>query len=223
MDRMRTLGLLDSNGKPLAERIQRALTKLLPKVRRQFPSLRDDLALTEVVEEAGRRIASREERGGPIEQLHAYTWVTLRSVATSQLRKPANRLIRDTVGSTAGEIYIAEVEASYGSPAEVERQILMREAMEALSEEERMVCIWKTAGYSAQEIATRQGRSVTAVDTLFSRAKQKLRQAFGYTPANSTGPTEPQPVNGQVHRPVLLDEDQTETLDAKDSSVGEGR
>jgi hypothetical protein len=58
---------------------------------------------------------------------------------------------------------------------------------------------------------------------LFSRAKQKLRQAFGYTPANSTGPTEPRPVNGQVHRPVLLDEDQTETLDAKDSSVGEGR
>ena len=223
MDRMRTLGLLDSNGKPLAERIQRALTKLLPKVRRQFPSLRDDLALTEVVEEAGRRIASREERGGPIEQLHAYTWVTLRSVATSHLRKPANRLIRDTVGSTAGEIYIAEVEASYGSPDEVERQILMREAMEALSEEERMVCIWKTAGYTAQEIATRQGRSVVAVDTLFSRAKQKLRQAFGYTPANSTGPTEPRPVNGQVHRPVLLDEDQTETLDAKDSSVGEGR
>jgi hypothetical protein len=89
MDRMRTLGLLDSNGKPLAERIQRALAKLLPKVRRQFPSLRDDLALTEIIEEAGRRIASREERGGPIEQLHAYAWVTLRSVATSHLRKPA--------------------------------------------------------------------------------------------------------------------------------------
>ena len=75
MDRMRTLGLLDSNEKPLAERVQRALTTLLPKVRRQFPSLRDDLALTEVVEEAGRRIASREERGGPIEQLHQHaTW-----------------------------------------------------------------------------------------------------------------------------------------------------
>jgi DNA-directed RNA polymerase specialized sigma24 family protein len=146
MDRMRTLGLLDSNGKPLAERIQRALAKLLPKVRRQFPSLRDDLALTEIIEEAGRRIASREERGGQIEQLHAYAWVTLRSVATSHLRKPANRLIRDTVGSTAGEIHIASVEASYGSPQDVERQVLIREAMDALSDDERMVCIWKTAG-----------------------------------------------------------------------------
>ena len=50
MDHMRALGLLDSNGKPLGERVQRALTTLLPKVRRQFPSLRDDLALAEVLE-----------------------------------------------------------------------------------------------------------------------------------------------------------------------------
>ena len=149
MENMRTLGLLDSNGKPLADRIQRALTGLLPKVRRQFPTLRDDLALTEVVEEAGRRIASREERGGPIEQLHAYAWVTLRSVATSHIRKPSNRLIRDTVGSKAGEIHLAGVQASHGSPEQIERDILLREAMETLSEEERVVCMWKTAGFSA--------------------------------------------------------------------------
>jgi len=221
MDHMRTLGLLDSNGKPLAERIQRALNTLLPKLRRQFPSLRDDLALTEVIEEAGRKIARREERGGPIEKLHAYAWVTLRTVATSHLRKPANMLIRDTVGSTAGEIHIASVEASYGSAHDVERQILIREALESLSDDERLVCMWKTAGYSAQEIAKRQGRSVVSVDTLFSRAKAKLRHAFGYTPANSTAPATPQPLNGRIHRPLLLDEDQTENLDATDSSVGE--
>lgn len=219
MENMRTLGLLDSNGKPLAERIQRALTGLLPKVRRQFPALRDDLALAEVVEEAGRRIASREERGGPIERLHAYAWVTLRSVATSHLRKPSNRLIRDTVGSKAGEIHLAGVQASHGSPEQIERDILMREAMETLSEEERVVCMWKTAGYSAQEIAKSQGRSVVAVDTLFSRAKQKLRQAFGYTPAESSGRTQPKAINGQARASLPLGEDQTETLDVQHSSV----
>ncbi len=219
MENMRTLGLLDSNGKPLAEPIQRALTGLLPKVRRQFPTLRDDLALAEVVEEAGRRIASREERGGPIEQLHAYAWVTLRSVATSHLRKPSTRLIRDTVGSKAGEIHLAGVQASLGSPEQIERDILMREVMETLSEAERVVCMWKTAGYSAQEIAKSQGRSVVAVDTLFSRAKQKLRQAFGYTPAESSGRTEPKAISGQVRAPLLLVEDQTETLDVQHSSV----
>jgi RNA polymerase sigma factor (sigma-70 family) len=181
--------------------------------------LRDELALAEVVEEAGRRIASREESGGPIEQLHAYAWVTLRNVATSHLRKPSNRLIRDTVGSKAGEIYLAGVLASHGSPEQIERDILMREVMETLSKEERVVCMWKTAGYSAQEIAKSQGRSVVAVDTLFSRAKQKLRQAFGYTPAESSGRTEPKAINGQVRAPLRLVEDQTETLDVQHSSV----
>jgi RNA polymerase sigma factor (sigma-70 family) len=219
MEHMRTLGLLDSNGKPLAERIQRALTGLLPKVRRQFPSLRDDIVLAEVVEEAGRRIANREERGGPIEQLHAYAWVTLRSVATSHVRKPSNRLIRDTVGSTAGAIHLASVQASYGSPDEIERDILIREALEALSEEERVVCMWKTAGYSAQEIAKSQGRSVVAVDTLFSRAKQKLRRAFGYTPARRSNESESKAVNNQEHEPPLVGDDQTETLDGQHSSV----
>jgi RNA polymerase sigma factor (sigma-70 family) len=219
MENMRTLGLLDSNGKPLAERIQRALTGLLPKVRRQFPTLRDELALAEVVEEAGRRIASREERGGPIEQLHAYAWVTLRNVATSHLRKPSTRLIRDTVGSKAGEIHLAGVQASLGSPEQIERDILMREVMERFSEEERVVFMWKTAGYSAPEIAKFQGRSVVAVDTLLSRAKQKLRRAFGYTSARGGGDTEPKAINGQAHEPSLVGEDQTETLDGQHSSV----
>lgn len=219
MENMRTLGLLDSNGKPLAERIQRALTGLLPKVRRQFPTLRDDLALAEVVEEAGRRIASREEQGGQIDRLHAYAWVTLRSVATSHLRKPSNRLIRDTVGSKAGEIHLAGVQASHGSPEQIERDILMREAMETLSEEERVVCMWKTGGYSAEDIAKFQGRSVVAVDTLFSRAKQKIRQALGVVPAVGQGRAKPKPVNGQAHELTLGAEDPTETTDGQHSSV----
>lgn len=219
MENMRTLGLLDSNGKPLAERIQRALTGLLPKVRRQFPTLRDDLALAEVVEEAGRRIASREERGGPIEQLHAYAWVTLRSVATSHLRKPSNRLIRDTVGSKAGEIHLAGVQASHGSPEQIERDILMREAMDTLSEEERVVCMWKTAGFSAEEIAKFQRRSVVAVDTLFSRAKKKIRQALGYAPADGHGRAKPKAMNGQAHDLMIGGEHQTETPDGQHSSV----
>ena len=217
MEHMRTLGLLDSNGKPLAEPIQRVLTGLLPRLRRQYPGLRDDQVLTEVIEEAGRRIASREERGGPIEKLHAYAWVTVRSVATSYLRKPANQLIRDTVGSQASEIHISSMHASYGSIEEIERHILMREAMETLSEEERVVCMWKTAGFSAQEIAKSQGRSVGAVDTLFSRAKHKMRQALGFT--SGSGAAKPKAINGQAHEPTLRDGDQTETPDAQLSSV----
>ena len=91
------------------------------------------------------------------------------------------------MGSKAGEIHLAGVQASHGSPEQIERDILLREAMETLSEEERVVCMWKTAGFSAQEIAKFQGRSVVAVDTLFSRAKQKIRHALGYAPADGIG------------------------------------
>ncbi len=173
------LGLLDSNGKPLTERIQRALTRLLPRLRRQFPALQDEVALTEVMEEAGRRITLREERGGPIEKLHGYAWVTIRSVATSRMRRGSIRLIQKTLEPEASHAKLATVPAASGTAEEVERAILLREVLDRLSPEEKLVCIWKKAGWSSQEIAEHQGRSVTAVDTLFSRAKAKLRKALG--------------------------------------------
>ena len=177
MDHMRALGLLDSNGTPLGDRIERVLAGLLPKLRRRFPNLQDDVAITEVMEEAGRRIASREARGGAIERLHGYAWVTVRSVATSHRRRPATRLIQHTLAPEASDEHIAVATAQFGSPEQMERDILLREVLAALSPEERMVCLWKMAGFSAQEIASALGRSVVSVDTLFSRATQKLRGA----------------------------------------------
>ena len=178
MDHMRALGLLDSNGKPLGDRIERVLAGLLPKLRRRFPNLQDDVAITEVMEEAGHRIASREARGGPIERIHGYAWVTLRSVATSHIRRPATRLIQ---------------QAQFGSPEQVERDILLREVLARLSPEERMVCLWKMAGFSAQEIASALGRSVVSVDTLFSRAKQKIRSDVSISrPPRTTRQLDPQ-------------------------------
>lgn len=185
MEHLRTLGLLDSNGKPLAERIQRVLGRLLPRLRRQFPALQDEVALTEVMEEAGRRIANREDRGGPIEKLHGYAWVTIRSVATSRMRRGSSQLIQKTLTTEAGHALLAAVPAVSGSPEQIERDILLREVSAHLSQEEWLTCLWKLEGFSSQEIADRQGRSVVAVDTLFSRAKQKLRKALGTREADS--------------------------------------
>jgi len=179
MNHMRALGLLDGDGKPIAPHVERVLARLLPRLRRQFPALQDDVALTEVMEEAARRIVSREERGGPIDRIHGYAWVTIRSVAMSYLRRPAERLIQNTLGPEASEVHLALTSADYGSPDQVERGILLREALDTLSPDERMICLWKRAGFSAKEIAVAQGRSVAAVDTLYSRAKQKIRVALG--------------------------------------------
>ena len=60
MERPRDLMLLDHDGHPFNPRIARVLARLLPRLRRQFPQLSDEVTITEVMEEAGARLASRE-------------------------------------------------------------------------------------------------------------------------------------------------------------------
>lgn len=87
-----------------------------------------------------------------------------------------------------------------------------------LSPEERLVCVWKKAGYSSLEIAQFQGRSVAAVDTLFSRAKQKLRRALGVQDTGRDDRQLVRPVNSQAPEPQVADED-TETDDGTTRSA----
>ena len=77
-----SIGLLDSNGEPFPDHIQRTLVRLSARLRREFPVLQDDVALTEVMEEAARRIA----------ELSAGTFCTFRRELSSLA---ADRLIVD--------------------------------------------------------------------------------------------------------------------------------
>lgn len=178
MEHLRRIGLLDSDGQPFHPHIERVLTQLLPRLCREFPSLQDEVSLAEIMEEAGRRIRHREERG-PIERLHGYAWVTVRSVATSRMRLGSSRLEQKTLDSVAGNARLLATPSPRGTPADVEQGVLLRELLQTLSREERMICLWKKAGFSSQEIALQQRRTVVAIDTIFSRAKQKIRNALG--------------------------------------------
>lgn len=171
--------LLAADGQPFQPRIERVLLQLLQRLRREFPSLQDEVTLAEVLEEAGRRICSREKRGGPLARLYGYAWVTIRSVATSRMRLNAVRLNQRTVSSEAASIVLSSAPSNRGTPDQIERSVLLRELLAKLSREERLICLWKTAGFSSQEIALHQQRTVVAVDTIFSRAKDKIRKALG--------------------------------------------
>ena len=175
MGHRRRFNLLVRNGEPLDSRIATLLDRMAPRVIRQFPSLHDETALIEVLEEAGRRVAEREERGGRLANLAGYTWVTVRSVATSFIRRGAARLVQKTIVVDASQI-IASQPAAIGNPDDIEREILLREVLAKLTAEERRVCDLKQAGFSSQEIARQLGRSVVSVDTIFSRAKARLRR-----------------------------------------------
>ena len=54
----------------------------------------------------------------------------------------------------------------------------LREVLGKLSKEERLVCIWKRAGFSSRDIAKINGQSVASVNRLFARARRKLRDAL---------------------------------------------
>ena len=54
MESLRKLGLLDVDGKPVEDRLSKVLNALLPRFRRRFPAIQDDVEVTEVFDEIGR-------------------------------------------------------------------------------------------------------------------------------------------------------------------------
>ena len=172
----RSVSLVDETGGPLDPRIERVLMKMLPRFRRQFPSFRDEVALVDVLEEAARRIARREARLGAIAHLPGYAWVTLRTVATSMLRRGDARIMERIVPSAEGAALLSVAGATSHTAADLERRVLHSQVLALLTPSERRVCALKAAGFSTQQIARSLRRSATSIDTLFSRAKAKARR-----------------------------------------------
>jgi RNA polymerase sigma factor (sigma-70 family) len=176
VDHLARPDFVDDSGRPLAAHIQRVLRDLAPRLQRRFPTLKDPAVVADVLEEAGRRISDHEVRSGSIEKLHGYAWVTVRSVAMSRLRGSAMRVVRSSLESEASQSALSRVASETGSAEQIERAILFDEILARLTPDERMVCIWKKAGFSSKEIADRLGHSVGAVDTLFHRIKTKVQR-----------------------------------------------
>jgi RNA polymerase sigma factor (sigma-70 family) len=175
MEYLEKVLLLDKNGQPLGERIQKALLGLLPRLRRTFSTLTDDTVVTEILEEAGHKVVAHEEEYGPVQSLHAFCWVAVRHGAISRLRRSEGRIDRTTV--KAGPEILSRTPSAYGTPEEIERKILFRQLLERLSPQEQMVAIWKRAGVSSRDIARHLGVSESAVNTMHCRIKHKLRKA----------------------------------------------
>jgi hypothetical protein len=77
---------LDQAGNPLPDRIQTVLGELPPRLRRKFLMIRDEVVLTEIMEQAGQKLLNREASNGRINKLYEFAWVTVYRVAISQLR-----------------------------------------------------------------------------------------------------------------------------------------
>ena len=125
MEALGTQTLLDDRGKPLSARVQRVLLDIRPKVRTRFPALTDDLVITEVLEEAGRRIEEHEQVAGSVVNLDAYAWVTVTNVARSRMRRSSMRLVRSTLGSQESQAVFDALPSKSATPEQIESDILM--------------------------------------------------------------------------------------------------
>ena len=175
MESLRKLGLLDRNGKPLDERLQKALTDLLPRFRRRFPNIQDEVEITEVFEEAAHRIEKRERASGPIEKLRGYAWKALESIGISAHRRTGMQVRLKCVASRNGDDFVSLLRAWDGSVEQIERDILLGEFEAHLTGEEARIFHLKSLGFSSEEIANLRGSSVNSVDKVMSRIRQKFR------------------------------------------------
>jgi DNA-directed RNA polymerase specialized sigma24 family protein len=179
MESLRKLGLLDPHGKPVEDRVSKILNALLPRFRRRFPVIQDDVEITEAFEEAARRIAKREQASGPIEKLGGYAWKALESVGLSTQRRGSMQIRFNSVDSRTGPDIVSQLRAWDGSVEEIERGILLRELEAHMTPEEAWIFQQKALGYSSEDIAKVRGSSVNSVDKVMSRLKQKIHVLTG--------------------------------------------
>jgi hypothetical protein len=124
--------LLDEYGQPLSPRLQRALLPLAPRLQRQFPALTDDCTITEVLEEAGRRMAGREERKGPLDNLDAYAWVVAKRMAILRLRCGEWAIASATLTGAESEIVLRAMPSAFATSEQIFNELLFKEVFGGL-------------------------------------------------------------------------------------------
>lgn len=173
--------LLDADGRPLDPRIQAVLRELVPRFRRRFLTLRDEVLITEIFEVAGRRIAEHKATFDSADNPQAFAFRILRTAALERLRHSSMRLERATFGSDAGQSVIDSQPSRYGTSEQIEAHILLDEHLARLTDQERELCMWKKWGHKSREIARELGTSPGYVDNLFYRIKRKCEEAEART------------------------------------------
>jgi len=166
--------LLDEYGQPLNARLQNALLPFAPVLQRHFPALNDDCTVTEVLEESGRRIAAREERKGPLENLHAYAWVVVRRMAALRLRHDQWAIASATLTSADSEMALRGMPAGFATSEQIYNAILCRELLAQLNPIEQHIAKGKNAGQSDDEIARGCGTSRRTIFNAWRRLKRKM-------------------------------------------------
>lgn len=181
------LAFVDQTGQPLNDRIQQVLRRLLPDLRKRYPFIVDDVVITEILEEAGQRIADRERQFGPVQNLPGYASVIVRHVAASRMRQRSMRVEELALDAEESHARLSALPSDRASADQIEREMLLKQIAAQLSPNEKVVWTMKQAERSSREIADCLKSSVAAVDTLFHRMKPKVRAMLRAVPRPPAG------------------------------------
>jgi hypothetical protein len=113
--------------------------------------------VTEVLEEAGRRTAAHEAEHGQVDDLEAFVWQVALNVARSRLARSSMRLARATLDSAASDTVLRSLHARDGTREQIERDILVQEALAHLTPQERGLYFKWAWGHTVARSGKRSG------------------------------------------------------------------
>ena len=184
---------LDSDGSPLEPRIQRVLRVLRLRFGSRLSRIDGDVFVTEVFEDAGRRIVAHEAEHGRVEDLEAFAWTVVLNVARSRLARSSMRVIGATLDHEASDAVLRALHARDGTREQIENDILVQQILARMTPEERDLYWRKAWGHSVRDIARACGKSEGHVNTLVYRMRLTIKELLQPTKGNGSGSTTQQP------------------------------
>jgi DNA-directed RNA polymerase specialized sigma24 family protein len=176
---------LDPDGRPFDERMQSVLRVLYRRFQKALPRIDDGIFVTEVLEEAGRRTVAHEAEHGQVDNLEAFVWHAALNVAKTRLAHSSMRLASKTLSSAASDAVIRSLPARDGTREQIERDILVQQALVHVLPEEQAIYFKWAWGHPSRDIAQAFGMTETYVNTIIHRINVRLRERL--RPTGSDG------------------------------------
>lgn len=160
---------IDSTGTPLPDWIQIVLRPHIPRLSREFPGLRNDLAVIQnILDRVGQRVVAKIEAGENIENVEAYLYTACTNAAIDHTGTHEIFNRRDV-----GDVEVAGRVAAN----EQDARLLLDKLGDFLNaQEEELLVRFHFYGEKHKEISKALGLSETAVRSRLSRARDKARQ-----------------------------------------------
>lgn len=188
--------LVDRKGQPFESRLQVALRSAAPRLRRTFREFRDDVSLTELLEESGRLIVAYEAKYGEVKRLRGFAYSTSRNVARALLRRPAVKHQLATFDHTVDGAVLTSLPSHHGTAERVERDAQLQEILKLMAPRAHQITVRKLLGFSSEEIGAEFGMSPSAVDAMYCRAKQRVSERVRASLGKASAEAEVSDANG---------------------------